>query len=179
MSILYIQSISSSLQVVFQGHHKEGCGEAAAGAGEQTRLLSYQGKWNIKRYGNHSSPERQRQVHQHLSFSVQGMELLVTLFHLIFFPQEAIHCPSETWTPRGQIQSNTIRSGWWITAATTSLLKSLSVISAAWSNTTTVSTALECRNESCKQYVGIVSQTAIQLYIALILTDVYAHLLIT
>lgn len=51
------------LQLVFQGHHEEGCREAAASACEQTRLLSYQGKWNIKRYGNHNGPERQRYIH--------------------------------------------------------------------------------------------------------------------
>ncbi len=58
MFIVYIQCISCPLQLVFQGHHKKGCREAAAGARKQTRLLSYQGKWNIKRYGNHHSPER-------------------------------------------------------------------------------------------------------------------------
>lgn len=39
-----IQSISPALQLVFQGHHKEGCREAAAGSSEQTWLLSYQGE---------------------------------------------------------------------------------------------------------------------------------------
>lgn len=72
---------------------------------------------------------------------------LVALFYLmIFFPQGATHCQSEMWTARGQIWSNTIRSGCWIMAATTFLLKSPSMTSAAWSNTTTVSTALDWMN---------------------------------
>lgn len=53
--IHFIYSLFSRciLQLVFQRHHKEGCREAAARSGKQTRLLSYQRKWNIKRYGNH------------------------------------------------------------------------------------------------------------------------------
>lgn len=70
MSILCIQFISCSLQVVFQGHHEKGCREAAAGASEQTRLLSYQRKWNFERCGDHGGPERRRRTHKHASLSM-------------------------------------------------------------------------------------------------------------
>lgn len=61
-------------------------------------------------------------------------------FFFMIFPQGVTRCPSEMWTPREQTQWNITRSGCWIMAAATSLLKSPFGILAAWLNTITVST---------------------------------------
>lgn len=147
-----IYYVFCSVQLVFQGHHKEGCREAAAGTSEQTRRLSNQRKWNIKRYGYHGSSEIPTYIQQHSPLWTRGVVTLCVLdlndhespvtlfFFFMIFPQGVTRCPSEMWTPREQTQWNITRSGCWIMAAATSLLKSPFGILAAWLNTITVST---------------------------------------
>lgn len=89
-----IYYVFCSVQLVFQGHHKEGCREAAAGTSKQARRLSNQRKWNIKRYGYHGSSEIPTYIQQHSPLWTRGVvtlcvldlndhESLVTLFFFL------------------------------------------------------------------------------------------------